>query len=102
MMGDPVDGSQFDAFAKALTGTDSRRGVVSGILGGIARLVGAIVLGAPLALGGTLAGDAKHKKHKKKHHGGPVPVSPPPAASCTPEERLCDGACVPATHCCAD
>ena len=83
----PMDDSRFDALTRSLTHARSRRG--------LARLLGGLTLGGPLALGGlaeSAAGTKKMKKKRKKKGTAPtatVPptdqgtVSPPPPPFCS-------------------
>lgn len=85
-----MDGSQFDAWARTLFETQSRRRVT--------RQLGGLVLGAPLAFrhpGEVLAKRKKANKKKKKQ--GNRPIVPP---GCPSGEKTCEGGCIPSSQCC--
>jgi hypothetical protein len=70
-----MDGSQFDAFSRALSRDHSRRGLTR-LLSGLA-LAGSVTWPAPMPTA------AKRKKHKKRRGSTVPPPSPPPGPTCT-------------------
>src|SRR5215212_2784025 len=88
----PMDAVHFDALARVLTRTGSRRSAALRFSG--------LALGGALAVFGLDRTKAKHKKKKKKKKRAAVtPVSPPPCVpncdgkSCGPNG--CGGSCGP-------